>query len=281
MRKILSLLIVFSLLFSPIAWARDLYQAQKPPLGSTIDWSHPLSKGLVGCWLFQPNGFNPIFPKNLVSGVTYITSGNDALPESLNPGVDNNGSYIHPDFNNCFNSSNDRLVNSMDIKNYTAIVAFKQMSTTISGGHLVVNSAALRFNGNKWAFFKVGVGGNFDGTTTINPYQYYVGGFTLGSNGKLARLYLNGKIDNTNTNYGTTFSPGGNVTIAALNTGNNDANTTRYYYVYIYNRALSPQEIQQLYIDPYCFIKQPSYRLYAPTEVPPVTVEFNTQIFIL
>jgi len=35
-------------------------------------------------------------------------------------------------------------------------------------------------------------------------------------------------------------------------------------YLYFYWRALSPQEIQQLYIDPYCFIKQPSYRMYVP-----------------
>lgn len=30
--------------------------AVKPPLGSRIDWGHPLASGLVGCWLFNENG---------------------------------------------------------------------------------------------------------------------------------------------------------------------------------------------------------------------------------
>ena len=30
-----------------------------------------------------------------------------------------------------------------------------------------------------------------------------------------------------------------------------------FYFCYIYNRALSPSEIQQLYQEPYCFIKSP------------------------
>lgn len=37
---------------------RQVYRTftQKPPIGTGIDWSHPLSNGLVGCWLFNEGG---------------------------------------------------------------------------------------------------------------------------------------------------------------------------------------------------------------------------------
>ena len=33
----------------------------KPALGSTIDFNHPLSQGLVGCWLFNEQTGNKIY----------------------------------------------------------------------------------------------------------------------------------------------------------------------------------------------------------------------------
>jgi hypothetical protein len=45
---------------------------QKPPIGATIDWSHPLAQGLVGCWMFNEGGGIPI---NIVSGVQATIAG--------------------------------------------------------------------------------------------------------------------------------------------------------------------------------------------------------------
>ncbi len=39
-----------------IAYKRKTRTWQKPPLGSMIDWSHPLAQGLVGCFLLNENG---------------------------------------------------------------------------------------------------------------------------------------------------------------------------------------------------------------------------------
>jgi hypothetical protein len=36
-------------------------KTQKPPLGQQINWSHPLSKGLVGCWLMNEGSGNKIY----------------------------------------------------------------------------------------------------------------------------------------------------------------------------------------------------------------------------
>ena len=34
------------------------YRDTKPPVGSTLNWGHPLSKGLVGCWMMNEGGGN-------------------------------------------------------------------------------------------------------------------------------------------------------------------------------------------------------------------------------
>jgi hypothetical protein len=34
---------------------------QKPPLGTQIDWSNPLTQGLVGCWLFNEGSGNRVY----------------------------------------------------------------------------------------------------------------------------------------------------------------------------------------------------------------------------
>ena len=45
----------------------------KPPLGTHIDWSNPLTKGMVGCWAFNEGGGKKAF--NLVSGETNLGGG--------------------------------------------------------------------------------------------------------------------------------------------------------------------------------------------------------------
>lgn len=33
----------------------------KPPVGTTVNWGHPLSKNLIGCWLFNEGGGSQVF----------------------------------------------------------------------------------------------------------------------------------------------------------------------------------------------------------------------------
>lgn len=46
--------------------------SQKPPVGSQINWGHPLSKGLAGCWLMNEGAGKKV--TNLVSGKPFATN---------------------------------------------------------------------------------------------------------------------------------------------------------------------------------------------------------------
>jgi hypothetical protein len=45
----------------PIAYRSKTRQWVKPPLGSQIDWAHPLATGLVACFLLNENGGSRVF----------------------------------------------------------------------------------------------------------------------------------------------------------------------------------------------------------------------------
>ena len=57
MKKLFLFLLSLSLLSSCLAdeWI------QKPPLGIQIDWSNPITKGLVGCWLFNEGSGDKVY----------------------------------------------------------------------------------------------------------------------------------------------------------------------------------------------------------------------------
>ena len=59
MKKILLTILICSLIFIPTSEAKTPWTS-KPPIGSQIDWSHPLAKGLVGCWLMNEGGGNVV-----------------------------------------------------------------------------------------------------------------------------------------------------------------------------------------------------------------------------
>ena len=59
-----------------MAWTKNPNPTQKPPLGSIIDWSHPLARGLVGCWLLNEGGGDAIYDmvenrKATISGLSW------------------------------------------------------------------------------------------------------------------------------------------------------------------------------------------------------------------
>ena len=53
-------------------WVRWNNPRVKPPFGAQIDWSNPITEGLVGCWLFnelQGNIHNLVNP--IEKGISY------------------------------------------------------------------------------------------------------------------------------------------------------------------------------------------------------------------
>ena len=50
------------------------YATLKPPLGSQLNYSHPLSQGLVGCWLMNEGGGKILTDLSRDNGITWPTT---------------------------------------------------------------------------------------------------------------------------------------------------------------------------------------------------------------
>jgi hypothetical protein len=238
--KIISLLLSLVLLFSPCAFARDLYQVQKPPVGSQIDWGHPFAQGLVACFI------NPYFEQvqNVKSGMTIL---GDRFTSIVTP----------------YKKSYDS-VQGMTIVFDVKINSFQQYGTLGWGYYTIGTDQEIRGlqmpGGDDLSLIYAH---DISGTVTklydmtSFPFQKTFALVFLESTG-VARAFANGLYLNSLNRNGPALN--GNTKSSFFYSSN-----SFYKYFYIYNRALSPQEINQLYIDPYCFIKQ-NYRMYAPAQ---------------
>lgn len=269
MRKIILVLLLFALIIFPL-YAGGNRWTSKPPIGSTIDWSHPLSKGLVGCWLMNEGGGTP---RDLVSkrnsnyvggvvtgwrgglkGYSPAFSGSTSLwverDEQLEPAKvsafaylrrrGNNGQYSRP-FGKTYNNGGSFPYLSYDIEYNLGGVGQNVINANMSTGSVLMATT------------------NYTASDTTIPH---VVGMTF-KQGDVVRLWFNGiqvavsAAQNSPIGYDTSstgrFIIGGSSSASSANQWNGDI-----YSIYIFNRILSSQEIKQLYQDPYCFIKPPT-----------------------
>lgn len=258
LRKILVLLLIITCLISSL-YAGGNRWISKPPIGSQIDWSHPLTKGLVGCWLMNERGGTKV---------------NDLANRSVNSAftgswiVDQNGSAWANSI------STDRITidrnSKLEPQQLSIVTSFKQRSNPPS--YSVICDKANTSHADPYYSYHLRLDTNVSISSIIVPAAYAnrnecVYTVTL-TNNKLYQVAntFNG-VDNKlylDTKLGATVSKA--VTINYVNTpliiGNfrnlNHQGNHNIYYLYLYNRALTPSEIQQLYQDPYCFINPPT-----------------------
>jgi hypothetical protein len=275
MKKIISLLLALSLLFSPCAWAKDLYRAQKPPVGSQIDWKHPLSRGLVGCWLMNEGGGK--VTKNLINKRASTLSSNLYFSQSgiYSPGDSANDTINSGDIlNMVLNDLTIVFMVKLPAYDATRRLIIKRIPSANQVGYDIYLNTPGNFN---TSFARSALSTlNIVSTRRIDTNKILSLASVYNRDGNM-KQYINGVEDGS-------VDISGSSTQDCSNTQNLYFGGTSavsgykgyFYHVYMYFRVLSPSEIQQLYIDPYCFIKQ-NYRLYAPAIAPPTAV-FNSQI---
>jgi len=245
------LILVFLTSFTP-AYAKRW--ASKPPVGSQIDWGHPLAKGLVGCWLFNEEG----------GKIIEDISGNDNDGAMVNAvwsgGKSGTGLYFDTstDYVNLLitkkvlsgsrwsvvartyytNVSGNIYANDTD---YEFCVGFLNaaMNPVIVYRGATVLTSVLTTTTKQWIFSAF--------TCRKSGQKFYIGdnlGFRMDSSKTYP--YDTGIASNvaTRINSGNLYLPGG---------------TYKIDYLYVYKRELSFQETNQLYEDPYCFIKQSNF----------------------
>jgi len=231
-------------------------QGQKPPLGSFINWSHPLANGLVGCWIFNEGTGDTVndLTLNRNNGTIYGAVWQD------------NGLYL---------DGNDVIEipysSSLDITGAITVFTLTNISS-LSPVHQYIVDRWTYTSGNyrAWALnldyatltWRASVNG-YDSGAIVVAYDFTgydnqpvsIGGTYDGSSE--LKLYINGLNVANNTGLSSIVSTTQPVYIGAGDTGLAYPLTGTIYYTYIYNRALSADEIRWLHADPYAFITSP------------------------
>ncbi len=228
----------------------------KPILGTRLNWSHPLNKGLVGFWLFNEGHGDKVYDLSMNENTGTCTGMADppTTTSGWNPG------RIGPSI--CFDGSNDYILlsNNSNLNltgNYTIsssfysndVTLFKMIVAKSEGGAVTCQYELGQNNGT--AVFRVGNGISIRtaSKSISNATWYNVVGVKYGTT---LSIYVNGAkgTDDTTTSNATTTT---SVVIGARNTSllnayfNGIVNEVR-----IWNRPLSELEIQQFYTEPYC-----------------------------
>lgn len=229
----------------------------KPPLGTPINWSHPLSRGIVGCWLMNEGMGDKV---NDLSGNkntgTLVGMSHPATPTSgWNPGKFgktlsfnvNNSNYVDLGFPNLLASINPYTVSiwakSFSFTNYQNIY--------YCGGGAAGRYGIIIFSTGEW-MAECRIGGTPSGVSggilTLNTWNNFV--ITFG--GTTISVYLNGILKNVVTN-ATIETAANKIVIGADFSGGG----FRYFNgmvdnFIIYNRVLTAKQILQLSTEPFC-----------------------------
>lgn len=255
-KKIIHLFLIFFL--CSLCWAGE---TNKPNLGKQINWSHPLTKGLVSSWLMNENGGDKIYD----------------LSNNNNTGTFvNNTNWVRGKFGSCLSFDGaDDYVNVADSPSNSLIGAL-----TISAWINVTNYTT--YNG-------------IVGKTVTNipkPYDYYLLATTglpkfFRGNGSSSTAFIGTAAPGTGKwvnivvtaigegvcMYLNGVSNGsGNLNVSgitpvdsdlALRIGNRGDLVTDFNglmdNVQMWNRVLSPSEVLQLYREPFCMFEKPSF----------------------
>ena len=231
-------------------------QNTKPMPGEMIDWGHPLSKGLVGCWLFNEGTGNKIF--DLSGNENRGTFQNDPI---WSAGI--SGSCIE------FDGINDYITVPDDASydGHTKLTLASWVKTTETSAYIFWKGHsspydfqyALDISNSKArmvAYTSVGnVHFNASGTSNINDdaWHFLVG--TVEAN-KEAKIYVDGILDGYDS---TSYSSWNYEGARDLHIGRRDG-VTNYLdglidSPMIWKRVLTASEIALLSREPFCMFE--------------------------
>jgi len=227
----------------------------KPPLGSLINFEHSLARGLVGCWLMNERTGNKIYDLSGHGGVGTLT---DITWKGGKTGVILNNVSATGQINL---PSNYNVLDN--IKELTMITSLRPAVIT-GDGHIFNNKAAdvsyMRIDTggtDDWGFRihdgTDSVSAGDDNSLPINTYNGY---------GNLIHIAMVFRANDTLKIY---FDAAEVKSVACPNVDFMSATASNYVlinsggpeyrgdieYFYMYNRALSATEVEQLYINPY------------------------------
>lgn len=243
----------------------------KPFRGTLLNKTHPLAKGLVGCWLFnEGNG-----------GIVYD------LVTRINTDGTINGSAWVP--NGLYFNGDDwvvaRVIDNLPTTEVTIFMYYKADATALESGlfgidiytldttRLIQSHAPWSDNNIYWDF-----GGSSSGTSRLAVAmpsgwlgnKHYIAYRAKTGSGQ--NIWADGSELASHSGNTPTRVAGGNFWFGRTRTA---AGISRYhsndiYFVYVYNQWLADDILQWLYREPYAMFEQPSKAKYfyvAPPEI--------------
>lgn len=241
----------------------------KPPVGSQINWGHPLGQGLMGCFLLNEQG--PILARNLYSGKTYGPNGSPTWESKIQLGYslisNTNNEGIAGDtesflqftercslmWRGSFSGSPGTNINiagvahnNTDSSPYQCYMIWSNGSTNLAFG---LNNGSFQQNsGRAMSTFTDGLVHNFvltintNTTGAVNDQSLYSDNAYKECGGAVGGAITYGAT--------TKLVIGNNVSAAGISNTNSEC-------VYIWNRQLRPSDVSWLWYEPYCMIQPP------------------------
>ena len=246
----------------------------KPPVGSTVDWSHPLSKGLGGCWLFNESSGNTVidlasnnFKGKIIQPVPRWVGGalrfNGGTADYLSIPLKYTGGYFTVLKDQTFSFlSKCNLANP----NYEGLLnAANSASNAII---LYYDTAGATSNGLSWKYSNGASNPAFhiDASNPIDTSLWHnitITSYTKrGTINPICRLFVDGKENVLTTGDALSVTENTGIHIARGGTTSlNGAIDINYFY--LHNRLLTPDEIRRLHESPYQFIKPSVNRIFS------------------
>jgi hypothetical protein len=230
---------------------------RKPRLGARLDRQHPLSRGLVGCWLFNEGGGNKLWD---ISG-----NGNHGTLINMDPSSDwvasPKGSALDFDNTDDYVDLGDPVVAAFGTGDFSAEIWVFPTGTvnferffgywTIGGtlGWAIEDNGAL-----DWIDFVTSSNVRARSQIFTRSRWHHVGCTRRGST---LSIYVDG-VKGADATALDDVDPGTKLSVGAYSY----PWSGRIAKCGIYNRALSASEIRWLYVEPYANVVTPVYRRY-------------------
>lgn len=240
----------------PTSYVIPKAQQQKPPPGTMVDLEHPMGRGIVGCWLFNEaagSRCNDLSGNN--NNLTTVNAGK-FVPSSLGIGMSCVGNDAGAVLS-VTSATNPILVTGPLTLVWDGIPFSAPANNSWIGGITYDGSSSSPYDACDFVYtnsgffaFSIAIGGvakQLSSFMTNGIRNQLVGTYTSGSQ----VLYINSVPVASGSPTGS-VGYGTNPYLGVGKQGNTRNPNTFANSLIIYNRALSPLEVQQIYAAPYC-----------------------------
>lgn len=231
----------------------------KPPVGASLNTSHPLAQGLQAFWLFNEGGGTTLYDLSgnnntaSLTGTTWQQFGNQGT--SLNF-VGSNSTYGSVPYAPSLNPSNQDFS-----------IAAWFYNTGSSGERIIINHQShyrLKLQGGGRAALDGSTGATASVTVpTANAWHLVV--VTFQNSSSTGKIYLDGKLDNTQVG---SLAYSGNTNVIDIGRTSFFGGISNWIgnigQIMLWGRILGADEIQKLYTDPYAMLQPQKDILVAP-----------------